>query len=41
MSTNLSANEITNKELIIDFGYVVSSQSHNTQKVLLKKFLMQ
>ena len=36
MSTRLSANEIEDKELIIDFGYIVSSQSHNTQKVLLK-----
>ena len=36
MSTRLSANEIEDKELIIDFDYSVSHQSHNTQKVLLK-----
>ena len=36
MSTRLSANEIVNKELIIDFDYSVLPQSQNTQKVLLK-----
>ena len=36
MSTRLSANEIEDKELIIDFDYSVSHQSHNTQRVLLK-----
>ncbi len=36
MSTRLSANEIEDKELIIDFCYSVAHQSHNTQKVLLK-----
>lgn len=36
MSTRLSVDEISNKELSIDFCYTVSSQSQNTQKVLLK-----
>lgn len=36
MSTRLSANEIEDKELIIDFDYSVAHQSQNTQKVLLK-----
>ena len=36
MSTRLSANEISNKELIIDFDYSIIHQSQNTQKVLLK-----
>ena len=36
MSTRLSANEIEDKELIIDFDYNVLHQSQNTQKVLLK-----
>ena len=36
MSTRLSANEIANQELIIDFDYSIVNQSHNTQKVLLK-----
>ena len=36
MSTRLSANEIVNQELIIDFDYSIVSQSQNTQKVLLK-----
>ena len=36
MSTRLSANEIINQELIIDFDYNVLHQSQNTQKVLLK-----
>ena len=36
MSTRLSANEIEDKELIIDFDYSIVHQSQNTQKVLLK-----
>lgn len=36
MSTRLSANEIANQELIIDFDYSIVNQSQNTQKVLLK-----
>lgn len=36
MSTRLSVSEISNKELSIDFCYTVSSQSYNTQRVLLK-----
>ena len=36
MSTRLSANEIEDKELIIDFDYNIVNQSQNTQKVLLK-----
>lgn len=36
MSTRLSVDEISNKELSIDFCYTVSSQSYATQRVLLK-----
>ena len=36
MSTRLSANEIANQKLIIDFDYSIVNQSQNTQKVLLK-----
>ena len=36
MSTRLSANEIEDKELIIDFDYSIVHQSQNTQKLLLK-----